>query len=444
MGIDLGIDRITRDLSGAMWIYSQLPDDTSSATSIHRHFQREIRSEVSLIDRLAMYAALPLAPIVIVVLSTVFTVLNGRAIRQRTGKSIVRQVGEQIWLATRFAILPPWYYIFELHDDNKRSHAGEYLNRFEMKAGLYRFLRDYNGGLPIPAERSTLCIKDKTRFMARCREHGVTTAPILWVVEKEQIIPIDWNESDLPEFDLFVKPLNGQGGRGAMRWDYLDSGQFLCNDGRSATGDQMLEFLQQDSKHYDNAYIVQPRLVNHPEIADLADGTLATVRVMSCRNEVDGYEVTNAVFRMTLNNTTIVDNYHAGGIAANVNIQTGELGKGTRGAWGVVTDGWYERHPETNATILHRKLPCWAEMINFVQNAHSRLFPDQVVIGWDVALLESGLCLIEANKAPDLDIIQRVKGGPVGNERLGRLLEFNLRRTVVAKYASPGMHPLCK
>ena len=37
----------------------------------------------------------------------------------------------------------------------------EYVNRFEMKAGLYRILRDYNGGLPIPAERSTACIKDK-------------------------------------------------------------------------------------------------------------------------------------------------------------------------------------------------------------------------------------------------------------------------------------------
>lgn len=33
-----------------------------------------------------------------------------------------------------------------------------------------------------------------------------------------------------------------------------------------------------------------------------------------------------------------VDNYHAGGIAANVDIETGVLGAGTRGAWGVVTD----------------------------------------------------------------------------------------------------------
>ena len=35
------------------------------------------------------------------------------------------------------------------------EHASEYVNRFEMKSGLYRILRDQNGGLPIPAERST-------------------------------------------------------------------------------------------------------------------------------------------------------------------------------------------------------------------------------------------------------------------------------------------------
>lgn len=94
------------------------------------------------------------------------------------------------------------------------------------------------------------------------------------------------------------------------------------------------------------------------------------------------------------------------------------LEEGTRSGWGVVTDGWYERHPLSNATITHRKLPCWEKMIGFVQNAHVRLFPDQVVIGWDVALLSDGFCLIEANKAPDLDIIQCAQKGPLGVRNL--------------------------
>ena len=184
------------------------------------------------------------------------------------------------------------------------------------------------------------------------------------------------------------------------------------------------------------ALLVQPRLVNHREIADLGNGTLATIRVMSCRNEQGEFEVTNAVFRMAQNSTVVVDNFHRGGIAANVDIHTGELGSATCGAWGSTVDGWYEQHHETGAQILHRKLPCWPELIDLVRYAHGSAFSDQVVIGWDVALLDSGPCMIAINKAPDLDMIQRIGSGPVGNERLGRLLAFNLRRTVQAKHAT--------
>ena len=433
MGIDLGFDRIVRDLSGARWILSQLTEDDTAATSIHRYFRRIVWNESGLADRCIMLLVLPLMPILIIALTVVFTALNGYAIKKRMGKGMIRQAYEQIGVACRFAILPPWYYIFELHDDDKRLRANEYLNRFETKAGLYLFLRNNNGGLPVPTERTTQCIRDKTLFMAHCRKNGVTAAPILWVIKNKEIIPADWDKSGFPEFDLFIKPLNGQGGRGTIRWDYLGDGQFLCNDGSRANGSQVLEILRQNSEH--TAYIVQPRLINHPEIVDLACGALATVRVMSCRNETGDYEVTNAVFRMKRYADVIVDNYHAGGIAANVDIETGVLGAGTRGGWGVVTDGWYEEHPLSHTAIPQRKLPCWDTMIDFVQDAHNRLFPDQVVIGWDVALLENGPCLIEANKAPDLDIIQRAQKGPLGNERLGKLLAFNLQRTIETKYA---------
>lgn len=429
---DWGIDRITRELSGAMWTFSHLPDDRSAATFVHRCFQREIWHEVKLRERIIICLALPLVPLVTVVLAAVFTAVNGPAIKKRTGKGIVKQVREQIGVALRCAILPPWYYIFELHDDDKRLHASEYMNRFEMKSGLYRFLRDYNGGLPIPAERSTACIKDKACFMSRCRKFGIATAPILLRVANGEVIPVDWSEPGLPETDLFVKPLNGQGGRNITRWDYLGSGQYRRNDGKLAAPDQVLEDLRQASQR--RTFLVQPRLVNHREIADLGNGTLATVRVMSCRNEQGDFEVTNAVFRMARSSAVVVDNYHAGGIAANVDIHTGELGRGTRGAWGSTVDGWYERHPETGVQILHRKLPCWSELINLAQYAHGSAFSDQVVIGWDIALLDSGPCLIEVNKAPDLDIIQRIGSGPVGNERLGELLAFNLKRTVETKH----------
>ena len=116
----------------------------------------------------------------------------------------------------------------------------------------------------------------------------------------------------------------------------------------------------------------------------------------------------------------------------------GELGRGTRGAWGSTVDGWYEQHPETGVQILHRKLPCWTELLDLVHYAHGSAFSDQVVIGWDVALLDSGPCLIEINKAPDLDIIQRIGSGPVkqaARKTSGVQPETNCR----GQASSPGM-----
>ncbi len=335
-----------------------------------------------------MYAALLLVPFMILLLTIVFITLNGPFIKNRTGTGIIRQIYEQIRLATRYAILSPWYYIFELQDEDKREHTGEYLNRFEIKAGIYK-LRKYNGGLPIPVEHTTACIKNKACLKVRCNDKGIATTPIFWNFKKGQIRKIDWQDEKLPEWDLFIKPLAGQGGGGTSRWDYLGSGrQYRGGDGMVAAGEQLIKYLRTASEH--KTYLVQSLFINHREITNLADDTLATIRVMSCRNESDHYEVTDAVFRMARSSKTVVDNYHASGITANVDIQTGELGRGIRGAWVTVADGWYDRHPETNVPILHRRLPCWPELIRFVQDAHGCLFSDQVVIGWEVAILDTG------------------------------------------------------
>ena len=151
--------------------------------------------------------------------------------------------------------------------------------------------------------------------------------------------------------------------------------------------------------------------------------------------------MTDAVLRMARNPTAAVDNFHAGGVAASVDIATGKLGKATGGAWGATAGGWFDRHPTTGVRIEGRELPFWRESVELVRRAHRLAFSDQVVIGWDVAILRDGPCLVEANKGPDLDIIQRVGGKPLGSQRLGRLLAFNLQRAVEAKYAPRSPDP---
>jgi hypothetical protein len=153
---------------------------------------------------------------------------------------------------------------------------------------------------------------------------------------------------------------------------------------------------------------------------------------MTIESEHGGYEATHAVLRMAVGRNTTVDNFHAGGIAAPVDMLSGTLGRATD--VGLRPDvGWCEQHPDTRAQIAGRVLPFWPETMALAARAHAA-FPDRVVIGWDIAILADGPVIIEGNSGPDVDIVERVCGEPLGNSRFGALLAFHLRHALAIRY----------
>jgi hypothetical protein len=233
----------------------------------------------------------------------------------------------------------------------------------------------------------------------------------------------DSNDNNLPSVDLFLKPVAGKGGGGAERWHTLGHGRYRNTKGDEIDSRALLERVQQLSRN--EPYLVQPALRNQSSLADLSAGALCTVRILTCRTESGGHEATNAAFRMPSSTTSAVDNFHAGGVASAVDIRTGELGPATD--LGTERSRWYDCHPFSDAQIAGRRLPMWQEAIDLVERAH-RAFDEYVLVGWDVAFLEDGPVLVEGNRGPDIDILQRTLRGPIGNERFGELLAYNLER----------------
>jgi putative polysaccharide biosynthesis protein len=170
---------------------------------------------------------------------------------------------------------------------------------------------------------------------------------------------------------------------------------------------------------------VQPRVVNHPSIADLSNGALSTVRVLSCLNELGVPEIVAASFRMAIGGNVTVDNIHAGGIAAAVDIEAGTLGPASNLGDDAAL-GWLDCHPDTGGKILGRTLPLWADVLKLARWAHCA-FADRVVIGWDIAILVEGPTLVEGNSGPDVDLMQRPLRRGIGQGRFAELLLYNLR-----------------
>ena len=349
--------------------------------------------------------------------ATYLAVRLGPSRRRLSGKSPLRQFIEQIEVAAKWTMPPPWYYTFEFFDDARRARAGDYLQRVQVKSFIYGWLVDRK-----QRKYPRLPFANKLYFSNICREHGLRAGSTIAVATRKYINFLEPGLTALPARDLFVKTKAGRGGRGAEKWIY-SGGAYHDAEGRRLTAPALARHLQRRARF--EKRLVEYCLSNHRDLADLNLGALATVRILTARNESGDIEATHAVFRMPQRPRAPVDNIHAGGIAAPVDLATGRLGRATD--LGLKpTSRWHDRHPVTQAPIVGRTLPHWPAALELARRAHARI-GDRIVVGWDVALLEDGPCLVEGNGRPDVDLIQRPHRIGLGASRLGEILAFHLK-----------------
>jgi hypothetical protein len=342
----------------------------------------------------------------------------GGAVARGGGPGVARQIVEQAWLSLCYRIVPRYYYIFELHRPELGRRAAEYLTRVETKSGVYRALKQRG-------DRSAFVrINDKLAFSTFFARNGLRVAPV-FAAFRAGLRVANVGDGRLPEGrDLFVKKIEGRGGIGAEPWLAQPNGRYRNNKGEECAGEDLIARVLGYSKQAD--YLIQARLVNHPDLADLTPGALSTVRLLTILNEAGEPEAVNAAFRMAISRTSAVDNFHAGGIAAAVDMATGSLGAAT----GLGLGGdfrWHEAHPLTGGQIRGRRLPHWPEAVALAIAAH-RLVAPRIMVGWDIGFLPEGPCLIEGNTGPDADIHQRTELRPIGNARYGELLAWHMER----------------
>ncbi len=213
------------------------------------------------------------------------------------------------WARLRYGIGPRYFCVFRLAD-KPASQWPDYVIEFS----------DFKRRLAALTPREVHAIADdKARFYLFCRDHGLATIPIEFIVQPPAAEPCPGipTVSAAEEFRvaldrcpdrLFFKPVDGVWGEGAFRVDRRQDGYEF--DGRRGSADEAFRFVAAKLDGT-RGYVAQPRVENHPAFRAVTSAAgLATVRIVTGRRD-DTIRVLYAVMKLTVGNN-VTDNFHHG------------------------------------------------------------------------------------------------------------------------------------
>ena len=144
--------------------------------------------------------------------------------------------------------------------------------------------------------------------------------------------------------------------------------------------------------------VVEEYVIQHKEMSKFCASTVNTVRVLTLNYNGD-VKLLYSVFRM--GKAGVVDNFHAGGVAAGVDVETGIVCTNA-----VNLDGDIFTHsPATNEPIKGFQIPNWDKISEICKKAGTRIDSTKLV-GWDFAVTENGAELIEGNQSGSYIVAQ--------------------------------------
>ncbi len=224
-------------------------------------------------------------------------------------------------------------------------------------------------------------------------ENKYTAYQIFKDYYKRDVIMVS-STADYVEFSQFVathkefvaKPIDSHGGRGFRVINIEKTGAKASFLELIADGGAVCEELIEQS--YEMARF-HPRSINTVRLVTYYDGSTVTPMYAFLRLGVGGSRV---------------DNTSAGGLAAAINVESGEIVSLATNRMDI--DGeWFDRHPDTNEKITGAFLPRWKELLDMVQEL-AIIVPEQKYVGWDMALTDEGWVMVEGNAKPLISTIQ--------------------------------------
>ena len=249
----------------------------------------------------------------------------------------------------------------------------EFLSRSKMRALAYKLRMKYPkdcSGLP----------RFKEQYLGRYTDLGFIHRKWLYVPDSsyEQFADL------ISSVDCIMKPADGSLGIGVQKIaKQEDPKQIKALYEQCVRGKMMLE---ECVKGCDELQAFHPQSLNSIRFVTLA-----------FRGKAKAF---GAFFRIGVGDM-IIDNAHAGGMFAHIDINTGVIDSEA-----ITTNGIrVAKHPDTGLQIKGTQVPRWNEIVEYCLSAARQT--RNIITGWDVVIDDKGQVeMIEANNRPDFDLMQ--------------------------------------
>lgn len=206
----------------------------------------------------------------------------------------------------------------------------------------------------------------------------------------------DLNECLSRHEQYVIKPAQGRGGGGIIVITGRNPQGWTGISGDIYTEEDIKQHLSNiifgiHSFGLKDTAIIEERVIQHTEIAQLCAAGLADVRIVTCQGKP-----VMAMLRLPSSLSGGRANLHQGALGVGVDLQTGLT------SHAMLKGGIHSHHPDTGKNLIGIKVPFWRELMEVATNT-ARALPLSY-LGVDLALGTNGPVVLEVNVRPGIEI----------------------------------------
>lgn len=329
--------------------------------------------------------------------------------RQRLGRAIRKTIPKfrQVWLALH-GFFPENYVLYRFDKNNWRLYVNDLqtlrssmINKNHRIIVDDKFVFESVVGKYAAVPQSLVLVRHSQPVWFRSpAEENMTLAEL--IRQKQAVV---------------AKPVSGKGGSGIQLLEFR-GGNFHRNG----------DMIDESSLGWNSLgardtlvseYVQQGAFANR-----LYSNSVNTIRMVTMQDpDTEIPFVAGAIIRIGSDQSAPVDNVTAGGFFCNIDSDTGKMSRAFAEWESGGDDSWIDRHPDTGVIFEDQVIPDWEGLCEQTVELASKL-PMLPYIGWDLAILDEGFAVIEANSWSDVITLQM--GQPLlADPRVRRFFEYH-------------------